>query len=63
MSGRTGFVPALIRVLANACLARTIPGAMPAKYSLDDHMPSNYLDVSRYSVNPKVGYVVPRPRP
>ena len=58
-SQRAEFLRAVFDVLANAGLARTFPGAMPGKYSLDDHMPSNYLDVSRFTVDPSVGYVVP----
>jgi hypothetical protein len=42
---------ALFEVGFNAVEARLYPRKM-AGYSIDDHMPANYLDVSRYTIDP-----------
>jgi Lipase (class 3) len=50
-STRAWLPAALIGVSANALQARLVPNAHIGHYDIDDHMPANYLDVSRVSAN------------
>jgi hypothetical protein len=50
-SPRASFAGALLEVGFNALETRLFPMRTPG-YSIDDHMPSNYLNVSRYSLAP-----------
>jgi|HubBroStandDraft_1064217.scaffolds.fasta_scaffold08998_6 hypothetical protein len=57
-SKQVSLTRALIDVGFNAVEARLTPSKAPDGLSVDDHMPSNYLDVSRYVIDPGCGYVV-----
>jgi hypothetical protein len=48
-SGRASLTGALLGVSVNALEGRLVPNAQLGGYSVDDHMPANYLDVSRLS--------------
>jgi len=50
-SGRASLTAALLGVSYSALESRLAPKAHLGGYSIDDHMPANYLDVSRFSVN------------
>jgi hypothetical protein len=48
-SGRASLTGALLGVSVNALEGRLVPNAQLGGYSIDDHMPANYLDVSRFT--------------
>jgi hypothetical protein len=52
-SGRADLAGALAGVLVGAVESRLVPAGHLGGYSIDDHMPANYLDVSRYTVDPR----------
>jgi hypothetical protein len=52
-SRRASLPAAVFDVLLNAVELRFIPKAHLLGYSIDDHMPSGYVDVSRYSIDPR----------
>jgi hypothetical protein len=57
-SDRVSVAAALVEVAINAVEARLTPSKALHGLSIDDHMPSNYVDVSRYTIDPNTGYVV-----
>jgi len=57
-SDRISFSSALIEVAINAVETRLTPSKALHGLSIDDHMPSNYVDVSRYTIDPNTGCVV-----
>jgi hypothetical protein len=50
---------AFLDVGINAVAARLFAGAMPVRYSLDDHKPLNYEEISRHSIEPQAAPVTP----
>jgi hypothetical protein len=52
-SRRAPLPAAVFDVLLNAVELRFIPRPLLLGYSIDDHMPSGYVDVSRYSLDPR----------
>jgi hypothetical protein len=52
-SKRASLPAAVFDALLNAVELRFIPRPLLLGYSIDDHMPAGYLDVSRYSLDPR----------
>jgi Lipase (class 3) len=52
-SKRAPLPAAVFDVLLNAVELRFVPRALLLGYSIDDHMPVGYVDVSRYSIDPR----------
>jgi hypothetical protein len=52
-SKRASLPAAVFDVLLNAVELRFVPKPLLLGYSIDDHMPTGYLDVSRYSIDPR----------
>jgi hypothetical protein len=52
-SRRASLPAAVFDVLLNAVELRFLPKALLLGYSIDDHMPVSYMDVSRYSLDPR----------
>jgi hypothetical protein len=52
-SRRAHLTEAVLEVAFNALELRLRPNSRIGGYSIDDHMPANYLEVSRYTVNPE----------
>jgi hypothetical protein len=61
-SRRASLPGAVFDALLNAVELRFMPRALLIGYSIDDHMPAGYLDVSRYSVDPRSVAVAPSSR-
>jgi hypothetical protein len=61
-SRRASLPAAVFDVLLNAVELRLIPKAHLVGYSIDDHMPASYVDVSRFSVDPRSVAVAPSSR-
>lgn len=59
-SQRVGLVRAVSEVLVNAIELRTTARDRFPGLSLDEHMPANYLEVSRRALEPRFESVVPR---
>lgn len=51
-SERAGVASAIVEVLVSAVEARFVPKPLLRGLSIDDHMPDNYLHVSRYTLAP-----------
>lgn len=58
-SRRASLAQALIEVIANAVELRFVANRRLGGYSIDDHMPENYLQVARHSADPSVAAAVP----
>ncbi len=59
-SRRASLAESLVGVAVNAVELRLVPDRRLHGYSIDDHMPSNYMDVSRYTVDPgSVAFAMP----
>jgi hypothetical protein len=50
-SKRASLPSAVLEILLNAVELRFVPKANLLGYSIDDHMPASYMDVSRYSID------------
>ncbi|HEY6880707.1 MAG TPA: lipase family protein [Polyangiales bacterium] len=61
VSSRVDALLAVASVAANAVEARTSSRDVLPGPSIDDHSPAGYLEVSRYSLNPKASALTPDP--
>ncbi len=52
-SKRAALPAAVFDVMLNAVELRFIPRTLLLGYSIDDHMPAGYVDVSRYAIDPR----------